>query len=140
MKKILAILLAVTMMLLLVACDETNSGSSEIPDVSTEQPTSSTDKGTEPSTNIDDSDNEKEPPTSSIDKGTEPSTNTDNSDNDKESPTSDNTPKDYTFDIDIGEVHACHLNRLECNFSIRIEFTTNSKRSINHPFIFQPDN
>lgn len=101
MKKILAILLAVTMMLLLVACDETNSGSSEIPDVSTEQPTSSTDKGTEPSTNIDDSDNEKEPPTSSIDKGTEPSTNTDNSDNDKESPTSDNTPKDYTFDIDL---------------------------------------
>ena len=77
MKKILAILLAATMMFSLVACGETNSGSTEAPDVSTEQPTSSTDKGTESSTNTDDSDNDKEPPTSV------------------------NTPNTYTFEIDL---------------------------------------
>ena len=50
MKKILAMLLAVTMMFSLVACGGNNSGSTEMPDVSTE-----------PSTTADSSDNSKEP-------------------------------------------------------------------------------
>lgn len=77
MKKLLAILLAATMILSLVACGETNNSSTETPDVSTEQPASSNDNGKDPSANTD-----------SSDEGTEP-------------PKSDDTSTEYTFDIDL---------------------------------------